>query len=226
MKVLLIEDSRLLRDNVAEGLRKLGCVVDVAADHTEGQWAMRELQPDVIALDAMLPGGCGFELLRELRARGNKTPVLLLTALDAIEDRLRGFEVGADDYLTKPFDLRELAARLHALARRCGGVAQPSLTIGALTIDLGRREAALLGQPIRLRRREFALLELLALRRGQVVPRAEIEAKLYDDSVDLRSNSVESAVSTLRRAIDAAPAAPRTVPTITTVRGHGYRLDA
>jgi DNA-binding response OmpR family regulator len=226
MKVLLIEDSRLLRDHVAEGLQKLGCVVEVAADFREGQWAMRELNADVIALDAMLPGGCGFELLRELRERGDKTPVLLLTALDAIDDRLRGFALGADDYVTKPFDLRELAARLQALARRTGGVAQPALALGALTIDLGRREAALQGQPIKLRRREFALLELLALRRGQVVPRAEIEAKLYSDSVDLRSNSVESAVSTLRRAIDTACATPRALPMITTVRGHGYRLDA
>jgi two-component system, OmpR family, response regulator QseB len=220
MKVLLIEDSHALRNRLQEGLRRHGFVVEAAATCAEGRWAADELRADVIALDAHLPDGNGIELLRHLRASGLATPVLLLTALHSIDDRLQAFAAGADDYLTKPFDLRELAARLQALARRAGGVAQPTLVLGGLEVSMLRREATLFGQPLALRRREFALLVLLCQRAEQVVPREEIEAKLYAQAQELRSNSVEAAVSQLRKCLTREGA-----PSIVTVRGVGYRLD-
>lgn len=222
MKVLLVEDTPGLRATLARGLTELGFVVEQAADGPAGLWAAEETQPDVLVIDVMLPGFSGFELLARLRRRGIQTPALMLTALDAVEHRLNGFDVGADDYLPKPCDLRELAARIQALARRAQGPAQPVIELGDLQVDLLRHEVRRDGAPLPLRRRERLLLQVLALNRGSVVPRATLEAKLYDDGTDLRSNSIEAAVSQLRRAID-RPGAPSR---IRTVRGEGYRLDA
>ncbi len=222
MKLLLVEDSPGLRDTLVRGLTRLGWVVEQAHDGPSGLWAATELAPDVIALDVMLPGFDGLELLRRLRARACHTPVLMLSALAEIEDRLQGFEAGADDYLAKPFDLRELAARLRALAARQGGEpAALPIVVGDLQIDRQRSEVRRNGQLLPMRRRERLLLELLSSQRGCLVRRATIEAKLYGEATELQSNSVEAAVSQLRRWID-EPGQPSR---IVTQRGEGYRLD-
>lgn len=224
MKVLLVEDSPGLRDSLVRGLSRLGLVVEQAHDGPSGLWAATELQPDVIALDVMLPGFDGLELLRRLRAQQVRTPVLMFSALAEVEDKLQGFEAGADDYLPKPFDLRELAARLRALAARHGAAAAPGaapIEVGDLCIDQARNEVRRKGQVLPMRRRERLLLELLSSQRGCVVRRATIEAKLYADATELQSNSVEAAVSQLRRWID-EPGQPSR---IVTQRGEGYKLE-
>ena len=222
MKLLLVEDTPGLRHTLALGLRRLGMVVEEAHDGPTGLWAATQLQPDVIALDVMLPGFDGIELLRRLRQQKNATPVLMLSALGEVEDRLRGFEAGADDYLAKPFDLRELAARAYALARRQAAAPPPDLIrIGDIALDPARGTVQREGAPLAMRRRERLLLELLGQNLGRVVSRATIEAKLYADSAELQSNSVEAAVSQLRRLID-TPGEPSR---IVTLRGEGYRLE-
>jgi DNA-binding response OmpR family regulator len=222
VKVLLVEDSPGLRDSLVRGLSRLGLVVEQAHDGPSGLWAATELQPDVIALDVMLPGFDGLELLRRLRARQLRTPVLMLSALTEVEDKLQGFEAGADDYLPKPFDLRELAARLRVLAAR--HAAEPGaapIEVGDLRIDRTRSEVRRKGELLPMRRRERLLLELLSSQRGCVVKRTTIEAKLYADATELQSNSVEAAVSQLRRWID-EPGKPSR---IVTQRGEGYKLE-
>jgi len=222
VKVLLVEDSPGLRDSLVRGLSRLGLVVEQAHDGPSGLWAATELQPDVIALDVMLPGFDGLELLRQLRAQQVRTPVLMLSALAEVEDKLQGFEAGADDYLPKPFDLRELAARLRALAAR--HVAAPGaapIEVGDLRIDHARNEVRRKGEVLPMRRRERLLLELLTSQRGCLVKRTTIEAKLYADATELQSNSVEAAVSQLRRWID-EPGQPSR---IVTQRGEGYKLE-
>lgn len=221
MKLLLVEDTPGLRKTLAKGLTQLGFVVEHAHDGPSGLWAAQTAQPDVIVLDVMLPGFDGLELLRRLRAGGGATPVLLLTALGEIEHRLSGFDAGADDYLPKPFDLRELAARARALGRRSTSTTQPMIALGDLLIDIDRGEVQRDGVCLPMRRRERLLLELLATQQGKTVPRSIIQAKLYPDQTELRSNSVEAAVLQLRRWIDKPGEASR----IVTLRGEGYRLD-
>jgi len=222
VKVLLVEDSPCLRDSLVRGLSRLGLVVEQAHDGPSGLWAATELQPDVIALDVMLPGFDGLELLRQLRAQQVRTPVLMFSALAEVEDKLQGFEAGADDYLPKPFDLRELAARLRALAaRHVAAPAAAPIEVGDLRIDHARNEVRRKGQLLPMRRRERLLLELLSSQRGCLVKRTTIEAKLYADATELQSNSVEAAVSQLRRWID-EPGQPSR---IVTQRGEGYRLE-
>jgi DNA-binding response OmpR family regulator len=222
MKVLLVEDVPGLRHAMAQGLTRLGFVVEQAEDGPSGLWAARETGPDVLVLDVGLPGFDGLELLRRLRAENNTTPALMLTAMCELDDRLAGFDSGADDYIAKPVDVREVAARVRALARRAAGPGDAVVALGDIELDLQRHELRRDGEPIEMRRRERALLELLALHRGQLVSRTQIEAKLYHDETDLRSNSIESAVSCLRRIIDRPGEASR----ITTLRGEGYRLEA
>lgn len=221
MKVLVIEDTPRLRVALSKGLVRLGFTVETAQDGPSGLWAAEHAQADVIVLDVMLPGFDGLELLKRLRAAGDTTPVLLLTALTEVEDRLDGFEAGADDYLPKPFDLRELSARVRALARRRGQATLPVIELGDLQIDRTRAEVRRNGATLPMRRRERVLLELLASNLGQAVSRAVIEAKLYPEEVELRSNSVEGAVSQLRRWIDTPGQSSR----IVTLRGEGYRLE-
>ncbi len=222
MKILLIEDAPGLRLALARGLGELGFVVEQAHDGPTGLWAAQHTNPDVLVLDIMLPGFDGLELLRRLRSSGINTPALILSALGALEDRLVGFDVGADDYLPKPFDLRELAARTVALVRRRSTQsATPIISLGDVDIDLQRGEVRRNGEPVTLRRRERALLELLAMNLGCVVKRETIESKLYSDEINLRSNSVDAAISQLRRFID-TPGQPSR---IVTLRGEGYRLD-
>src|SRR5579864_9312033 len=188
MRLLLVEDSEWLRRSVGGGLRKAGYAVDVVGDGEEALRTARANDYDVIVLDLMLPGRDGLSVLEGLRAEGKQTHVLLLTAKDTVEDRVRGLQAGADDYLVKPFAFDELLARVQALARRAHGVKHPLVKVGALQLDVARRSVARAGSPIELRPREFALLEYLAMRTGQVVTRTEIEAHIYDDLVEPMSN--------------------------------------
>jgi two-component system, OmpR family, response regulator PhoP len=221
MKVLVVEDTARLREAIVRGLRHHGLVVEAAHDGPAGLWATREMQPDVLVLDLGLPGFGGLELLARLRAEGNTTPALMLTAASELQACLSSFEAGADDYAVKPIDILELVARVRALARRAAGAASSCIVLGDIELDPARAEVRLAGVPLAMRRRERLLLEVLAAQRGRVVRRETLERKLYDDRVDLSSNAIEVAVSQLRRWIDRAGEPSR----ITTVRGEGYRLD-
>jgi DNA-binding response OmpR family regulator len=221
MRLLLVEDSERLQTYVAAGLRKAGFAIDVAADGEEGLWMALENAYDVIVLDIMLPKRDGLRVLAELRNADCDAHVLLLTAKDTVDDRVHGLELGADDYLVKPFAFEELVARVHALARRKYGNKSAEIAIGPLTVDTVKRLAFREGHPIALRPREFALLELLAHRHGDVVSRAEIEHHIYDDLAEPLSNVVDSAVCILRKKID-PPGAPSMIQTR---RGMGYVLQ-
>jgi len=221
LRILVIEDSERLRRYVSKGLRGAGYAVDTAADGEEGLWLAESVDYDVIVLDLMLPGLDGISLLQRLREKGRNVHVLVLTARDTVEDRVRGLGEGADDYLVKPFAMEELLARIRALARRSYGVKSPRIEVGGLVIDTSTRQATRCGSAVDLAPREYALLEYLALRRGEVVSRSEIEEHIYDDRADPMSNVVTSAISTLRKKID-VPGRPSL---IRTRRGMGYILE-
>lgn len=222
MKLLIIEDAPRLRTMLTQSLTRLGHAVDVAEDGIEGEMMARSNFYEAIVLDRMLPGKEGLDVLRDLRRDHIKTPVLLLTALDAIEEKVRGFGTGADDYLTKPFALAELLARLEALVRRQHGKADSLLHIGPLTLDTSAKSVTLQQRPITLTAREFSLLECLARRQGQVLSRAQIEANLYAESDSPLSNAVDAAVYSLRRKL----ALPDGQVLLQTRRGLGYVLEA
>lgn len=222
MRVLLVEDSERLRRTVSTALKRSGYLADSTDDGKEGLWLAQSNDYDVIVLDIMLPGLDGLSVLQKLRKQGKETHVLLLTAKDAVNDRVHGLKIGADDYLTKPFALEELLARVEALCRRNYGNKQPRLVIADLEIDVASKEVFRAGEPVRLKPREYLLLEYLARRTGEVVSRKEIEAHIYDDEVDPMSNVVDSAVCSLRKKIGASNPAPL----IFTRHGLGYTLKA
>ena len=220
MKVLLVEDSPRLQRSLAAGLRRAGFLVDVSADGGDGLWHALSGEYAVVILDLMLPGLDGLSVLQRLRQDESSSAVLILTARDTVADRVRGLELGADDYLVKPFAFDELLARVRALCRRRFVAARPRITVADLELDLASRRVTRAGEPIELTRREYLLLELLALRAGDTVTREEIEAGLYDERVSPASNVVDSAVCRLRRKIDL----PGRAPLLHTRRGFGYRL--
>jgi len=220
LRVLLVEDSERLRRSVGAALRRSGYAVDIADNGEDGLWLAQGHQYDAIVLDIMLPKLDGLSLVGELRRRGSETNVLLLTARDTVDDRVRGLRAGADDYLVKPFALEELLARVAALCRRSYGKKNPRIVVGDLEIDTTAREVRRAGRPVSLKPREYALLEYLALRRGQVVSRRDIETHIYDDAVDPMSNVIDSAISLLRKRL-AHPGAPALIHTR---HGHGYVL--
>ncbi|GAB4321225.1 MAG: response regulator transcription factor [Candidatus Sumerlaeia bacterium] len=220
MRVLLIEDSKRLRESLSVGLRRAGYALDTAGDGVEGLWFAETHDYDVIILDLMLPGMDGLSVLRRLREAGRNVHVLILTARDAVEDRVTGLQSGADDYLVKPFSFDELLARLQALVRRAYQVKNPQLRVGDLVIDTAARTVRRGDEVIALAPREYALLEYLALRQGQVVSRTEIEHHIYDERAEPMSNVVDAAVYALRRKIDR----PGTASLIQTRRGMGYLL--
>ena len=224
MRLLLVEDSRRLRESLIAGLRRLGFALDTAADGEEGLHLARMHDYDVIILDLMLPKMDGLTILRTLREEGNHSPILILTAKDAVPDRVTGLDAGADDYLPKPFAFNELVARLQALTRRKYGVVASVVTLDDLVIDLAaRRVHRVGGEEIVMAAREYALLEYFVLRRDKVVTRHQIEEALYDGRLDNpSSNVVDSAVCILRRAID-VPGRPSLIQTR---RGMGYVLSA
>ena len=218
MRVLLVEDSKILLRTVRRALRHAGFAVDTAADGEEGLAAAEANDYDVVVLDIMLPKLDGLSLLRRLRAAGKTTHVLLLTARDTVGDRVQGLRQGADDYLVKPFALAELIERVRVLCRRAYGNKSGPLRVGSLELDLSARRLRRDGADVDLTAREWRLLEYLVLRRGQVVPRSEIEAHIYDELVEPMSNVVDSAVYNLRRKIGAN--------FIQTRRGLGYVVEA
>jgi DNA-binding response OmpR family regulator len=222
VRVLLVEDSERLRRSVGTALRKAGYAVDAAADGEEGLWLAGANDYDVVVLDIMLPKLDGLSVLARLRRDRRASHVLVLTAKDTVHDRVRGLQAGADDYLVKPFALDELLARVQALCRRAYGVKQPRLVIGDLEVDTLTKEVFRAGVTVKLKPREYALLEYLAMRHGEVVSRREIETHIYDDQVDPISNVVDSAISVLRKRL----ARPGASALIHTRHGHGYVLKA
>ncbi|MFO0809150.1 MAG: response regulator transcription factor [Gemmataceae bacterium] len=216
MRVLVVEDEPELLRVIGRSLREAGYAVDEAADGEDGLYKAAAWDYDAVVLDVMLPRLSGLDLLARLRRR-KKTPVLLLTARDAVADRVHGLDAGADDYLTKPFDLSELLARLRALIRRSVGQADAVLAIGDVQIDTRSKSVTRAGESVFLTAREYALVELLALRRGELVSRTQIYEHLFDETDDSLSNLVEVHVSHVRKKLGR--------DFIQTRRGLGYVID-
>ena len=214
MRILLVEDDALLGDALQVGLRGAGFVVDWVTDGVAAETALAGEEFAAVVLDLGLPRLSGLELLRRLRGHGNRTPVVVLTARDAVEDRVRGLDLGADDYVAKPVSLAELAARLRAVTRRAMGVASGVLTLGTLSIDPAARTVVYRGAAVELQAREFALLYALASRAGRVLTRSQLEAQLYEWDRGLDSNAIDVYVHHLRRKLSPE--------LIRTVRGVGY----
>jgi two-component system copper resistance phosphate regulon response regulator CusR len=221
MHILAVEDDRRGREFLAKGLRESGYITDTAADGEEGLYLATEREYDLIVLDVMLPVFDGWRVLEKLRARGRQTPVLFLTARDAVADRVKGLELGADDYLVKPFAWAELLARVRTLLRR-GPARQPELlVIGDLELDLPRMRARRGTQALDLTAKEFQLLCLLARRRGEVLSRTTIAEQVWDMNFSSDSNAVDVTMGRLRRKIDE----PFEKKLIHTLRGLGYVME-
>lgn len=216
MRVLVVEDDPDLRRSLAATLREENYAVDAASDGTEGFERARDNDYDLIVLDVMLPGLSGWEFLQKLRPT-KTTPVLMLTARDAVQDRVKGLNQGADDYLTKPFDIEELLARIRALIRRAAGQSQPLLTIRDLSIDTALRKVLWRGEEVPVTAREYALVEYLALHQGEVVTRTTLYEHLFDEDDSTLSNLLDVHVSNLRKKLSPE--------IITTRRGHGYCIE-
>lgn len=220
MKILIVEDELKTADYLVRGLREQGCAVDLAHDGADGCHLALSLDYDVIVLDVMLPGMDGLEILRRLRA-GKQTPVIMLTARDRVEDRVRGLREGADDYLIKPFSFLELLARLQALTRRGRTQEATQLEIGDLRLDLIARKASRGGQRLELTAKEFALLAVLARHRGEILSKTAIAELVWDINFDSNTNVVEVAIKRLRAKIDG----PFRHKLVHTIRGMGYVLE-
>jgi two-component system copper resistance phosphate regulon response regulator CusR len=222
MRILLVEDEPDAARMLAKGLREQTFAVDVAAD---GETALEQTELndyDLVILDVLLPGKDGFEVCREMRAAGSATPILMLTARDAVEDRIEGLDTGADDYLTKPFNFHEMLARVRALLRRGPALRPELISIADLDIDARARQVSRAGQAVELTAKEYALLEYLARRANEVVTRAEIAEHVWDESFDPFSNLIEVYIQRLRRKLDDG----RSPKLIRTRRGEGYILTA
>src|SRR6476619_3398228 len=222
MRILLVEDEPRMANVIAKGLREQSYAVDVAQDGDAGLYQAAINDYDVIVLDVLLPERDGFEVCRELRRRGNATPVLMLTARAAIDDRITGFDAGADDYLTKPFSFRELLARIRALLRRDSQLRPDVLEIADLVVDSASHRVCRANNEVPLTAKEYALLEYLARRAGQLVSRSEIAAHVWDDSFDPFSNIIEVYINRLRKKIDGS----RSIKLLHTRRGEGYILES
>lgn len=218
MRILVVEDDPLLGHALQAGLREAGDAVDWVTDGTAAEGALRAETYAAVVLDLGLPRLSGLDLLRALRRRGDRTPVLILTARDTVQDRIRGLDAGGDDYLVKPFDMGELAARLRALVRRSAGLSEPLLRVGDLTLDPARRCVSVGERPVELSAREFALLEALMRNAGRVLTRAQLEQALYAWGEEVESNALEVHVHHLRRKLHST--------SIRTVRGVGYLMSA
>ena len=221
MKVFVVEDEHRISQFLKKGLTEKGYTVDVASDSDAALERIVAAAPDLVILDLLLPGSRdGIELCRELRARSVRSKILMLTARDTVENKIEGLDAGADDYLVKPFSFRELLARIRALLRRTE-VAEPGpLVFDDLSYEPEAREVVRAGETVRLTVREGALFELLLRRRGKVVSRAEIQARIWDDSFDLSTNIIDVYINALRKKIDGGDREKL----IQTVRGVGYRV--
>jgi len=220
MRVLVVEDYAPLRKALSKGLREAGFAVDASGDGEEGLWYAESSEYDVIVLDLMLPKIDGFAIIERLRDAGNRTHILILTAKDAVDDRVRGLNLGADDYLVKPFAFDELLARVRALVRRAYDAKSPLIRVADLEIDAAARVVRRAGKQIELTAREYALLEFLALRAGEVVTRTDIWEHVYDFDSSAQSNVVDVYIGYLRKKIER----PRLPRLIHTRRGQGYML--
>jgi two-component system response regulator QseB len=203
MRVLLAEDDPMIGASIRQGLRQDGFTVDWAEDGRAAELALAEDVHDLLVLDLGLPKRSGLELLGAMRRRGDARPVLILTARDAVADRIAGLDAGADDYMVKPFDLDELSARLRALLRRSSGRSAPVVVHGEVELDPATREVHLRGELVALSPREFALLEALLARPGTILSRAQLEDRLYGWSDAVESNAVEVHIHSLRRKLGA-----------------------
>jgi DNA-binding response OmpR family regulator len=218
LRLLIVEDNQRLCQAVAESLRAQGFAVDTAASASEGLRVWRAADYDAAVLDLMLPDGTGLDALKEMRDQGNVTPVLILTALGAIEDRVRGLDCGADDYLVKPFAMQELFARLRALLRRPGAALGRTLTLGNVKLDTSARIATVAEMQLNLTRSELIVLEALLRNQGRVISKERLVECLYDFEQERSANSVETLVHRLRKKLAAAGAEM----SLRTLRGLGY----
>lgn len=220
MRVLLVEDDNILADGVANALRGLGYAVDSVASGIEADRALTAEQYDLVLLDIELPTLDGLEVLRRLRKRKSDVPVIMLTARDSLHDRIHGLDMGADDYLTKPFQMGELEARIRALVRRARGTTDNLIAVGRLTIDTKGHRAMVDGEPVEFSARELAVLELLAARAGRVVSKRSVMQNLYEWDQDVGSNAIEIYVHRIRKKLQHSDIGIRTI------RGLGYLLEA
>ncbi|MBD8893616.1 response regulator transcription factor [Roseibium litorale] len=218
MRVLLIEDDTVLGTAVRDQIAGDGHSVDWVTRLDEARDAINSASFELVLLDLMLPDGRGIPFLKDLRARGDVTPVIILTALDQVSDRISGLNAGADDYMVKPFDLAELSARIGSVARRYSGNPNPIISHGPLEIDLAARSIRKDGKPVQLTAREWVLFEAFLQRPGQLLSKGQLEERLYSFDKEIESNTIEVHVSRLRKKLGAN--------TIVTERGLGYRLGA
>jgi two-component system OmpR family response regulator len=219
MRILLVEDDAILADAVYRALTQSAHMVELARNGDEAEAALRSSAHDLVILDVNIPGPDGLEVLRRLRSRGERVPVLMITVRDAVEDRVKGLDLGADDYLAKPFHLFELEARVRALIRRSNSHASANIVHGRVRLDTEGRRVFCDGNPVDLTSRELAVLELLLLRAGRVVTKQQIVDTLYGWEEGSSSNTVEVFIHRLRRKLEA------TGMNIRTVRGMGYLVD-
>ena len=217
MRVLLVEDDELLGDGLRAGLKQAGYTADWVTDGQSAENALTNNEFDLVVLDINLPKMSGLEVLRNIRKRGQSTPVLLLTARDSIPDRVEGLDSGADDYLVKPVDLDELCARLRVLQRRHAGRSDPIIQHGEIALDPAAHRVTANNQPVNLSMREFVLLQHLMENVGRVIPRARLEQKLYGWEGEVESNSLEVFIHHLRKKLGSG--------LIRTVRGVGYMIE-
>ena len=222
MRLLLVEDDPRIVRFVSRGLQEQSYAVDIAANGNHALYQIEINDYDIVVLDVMLPDKNGFEVCRAIRAIGKRVPILMLTARDAVEDRITGLDSGADDYLTKPFEFRELLARLRALLRRPNELRPPQIVVGDLKLDTASQTAKRGTRSISLTPKEYALLEYLARNVGRVVGRSEIAEHVWDESFDPFSNLIEVYVNRLRRKLDDDD----DHPLLQTRRGSGYILSA
>lgn len=218
MKLLIIEDNARLRKSLLDYLRDEGFAADAAGDGDEGVYKLMNWEYDLVLLDVMLPGKDGWEILKRLRDGGKTMPVIMLTARDQLEDRLKGLNGGADDYLVKPFEMEELVARVRAALRRSGGSPNPVVKVGPVTLDTSSRTAFIDEEPVELAAREYAILEMLILRRNEVVSRNYLYERLFDERDDTVSNMLDVYIYRLRQKFGKER--------IQTRRGMGYTFRA
>jgi len=221
MRILLVEDNRQLRTSIVRGLQEASYLVDAAADGAQALEMAARSQYDAVILDILLPEVDGIAVCRKLREREEWVPILMLTALDAVEHRITGLDAGADDYLPKPFDFGELLARLRAVTRRRSDGESPEIRVGDLTVDTRRHRVHRGNREIALTAKEFALLSYLARNAGRVVTKSELAARVWDDN-PTQSNVIDVYASRLRKKIDDG----ESTPLFTTLRGSGYILEA
>ena len=221
MRLLIVEDDPVLQESLAEQLREAGHVVDTAGDGKEGLYFAEEFKPDLAIIDLGLPIMSGMDLIRAIRGQDLSFPILILTARDRWQEKVDGLSAGADDYLTKPFQFEELAARVNALVRRAAGFASPVISCGLVSMDTSAQSVTVSGEEVVLTAFEYRLLECLMLSAGRVISKAELTDRLYDQDFERDSNVIEVLVGRLRRKLDPE----NSTNPIETSRGRGYRFN-